>query len=375
MNAMALQPDQRFPAIDLLRGMTVCFMIIVNTGGSGATPFALLQHADWHGFTPTDLVFPTFLFVVGNALAFTRPKMENMSTSRAMRKILKRTALIFLLGYLMYWFPFFHIDQTGGWSLKPITETRTLGVLQRIGLCYGISALMLRFLGRRVVIAAGLLILVGYWLALSLGGDYSLEGNLVRQIDRYLLGDAHLYHGDGIAFDPEGLLSTLPAVVNVLAGYYAAQHIRQHQNSHRVVADLLVAAMALLFVAYLWNQVFPVNKKLWTSSFALLTCGLSMALLAVLIQATELNGYTAGKSFFSIFGRNPLFIYLLSEIIAILMWAIPANGTTLYEYVNLMIYQRYVPGAFGSLLFALSVMSGCWLAGRWLDRRQIYIRV
>lgn len=367
--------NTRYPAIDLLRGMTVCFMIIVNTGGSGAEPYALLQHAEWHGFTPTDLVFPTFLFVVGNALAFTLPKLEGLGSHEATMKILKRTALIFLLGYLMYWFPFFRVDETGEWSFKPIAETRILGVLQRIALCYGISALLLRSWSARRIWITGILILLGYWGLLAWGGDDTIEGNLVRQIDRSLLGDAHLYHGNNIAFDPEGLLSTLPALINVWVGYLAAMHIRKNGNTYKTVSDLLVAAIFLLAAAYLWDRIFPVNKKLWSSSFSLLTSGLSMSILGLLIHLTEINKYKSGARFFGVFGRNPLFIYLLSELIAILMWAVPAGEKSVYEYVNDNVFQAIMPGANGSLLFALTVMFTCWCAGLALDKRRIYIRV
>lgn len=372
---MSNPSSTRYPAIDLLRGMTVCFMIIVNTGGSGAEPYALLQHADWHGFTPTDLVFPTFLFVVGNALAFTLPKMEGLGNREATMKILKRTALIFLFGYLMYWFPFVRVDETGGWSLKPISETRILGVLQRIALCYGISALLLRVWSVRTIWISGIFILVGYWTALAWGGDDTIEGNLVRQIDRALLGDDHLYHGNNIAFDPEGLLSTLPALINVWAGYLSALHIRKHGNTYKTVSDLLLAAILLLAVAYLWDRIFPVNKKLWTSSFSVLTSGLSMAILGILIHFTEIHKYKMGAGFFGVFGRNPLFIYLLSELIAILMWTIPAGEKSVYEYVNDNVFQATMPGANGSLLFALTVMFICWGAGLYLDKKRIYIRV
>jgi predicted acyltransferase len=372
---MSNASNTRYPAIDLLRGMTVCFMIIVNTGGSGAEPYALLQHAEWHGFTPTDLVFPTFLFVVGNALAFTLPKLKGIGNGEAALKILKRTALIFLLGYLMYWFPFVRIDETGSWSLKPIAETRILGVLQRIALCYGISALLLRVWSARTIWITGILILSGYWAMLAWGGDDTIEGNLVRQIDRLLLGDAHLYHGDNIAFDPEGLLSTLPALINVWIGYLAAMHIRKHGNTYKTVSDLLVAAIFLLAVSYLWDRLFPINKKLWTSSFSVLTSGLSMAILGLLIHLTEINKYKMGAGFFGVFGRNPLFIYLLSELIAILMWAIPMGDKSAYEYVNDKVFQTIMPGANGSLLFALTVMFTCWIAGLFLDRKKIYIRV
>ena len=164
---------QRFLALDVLRGMTVCFMIIVNTPGNGATTWAPLHHASWHGFTPTDLVFPTFMFVVGTAMSITMRKMQELTGQQAFLKILKRTAVIFLLGYLMYWFPFVHYNESGDLVANPIANTRIMGVLQRIALGYFFAAVMIRFLSMTkalVFSAAGLFI---YWLILKTMGDPS----------------------------------------------------------------------------------------------------------------------------------------------------------------------------------------------------------
>lgn len=366
----------RYLALDVLRGMTVCFMIIVNSGGTGAEPFAPLQHASWHGFTPTDLVFPTFLFVVGNAMAFSMEKFNTLGNAEVTGKILKRTFIIFLLGYLLYWFPFVRFSANGGWELAPIGKTRILGVLQRIALCYGIAALMIRFLTKKMVWMISILFLIGYWIAMYLGGDYSMAGNLGQQIDKWLLGDNHMYHGEGIAFEPEGVLSTFPSVVNVIIGYYAGMYIREKGNSHETVAGLMIAGAAMVAIAYFWNHVFPINKKLWTSPFVLYTCGLAMMILGTLIQVIEISGNRRHTNFFEVFGKNPLFIYLLSEVIAILLWTIPGkNGKPLYETVNEVFYQKIAPGPWGSLLFAVSLMLVCWLAGKWMDRRRIYVRV
>src|SRR6202000_2729035 len=154
--------SMRFLSLDVFRGMTICFMIIVNTPGSGAAPFSPLEHAKWFGFTPTDLVFPSFLFAVGNAMSFAMKKFESMSTGSVVAKILRRTFLIFLLGYLMYWFPFFHHSPDGGWALNPIANTRIMGVLQRIALCYAFAAFAARYLSVRWLIALCVLLLFGY---------------------------------------------------------------------------------------------------------------------------------------------------------------------------------------------------------------------
>ena len=373
---MQLPTNNRYLALDVLRGMTVCFMIIVNTPGSGATPFSPLEHAAWHGFTPTDLVYPTFLFVVGNAMAFTMGKLEALPAGAAVGRILKRTALIFLLGYLMYWFPFFRQTAQGGWELSPISQTRIMGVLQRIAVCYGLAALMLRFLSTRMVWVLSALFLVGYWIILAWGGDYSMTGNIGSRFDEWVMGADHLYHGEGIPFEPEGLISNFTSTVNVIVGYYAGRYIRSKGNGYETVAMLMLTGAGLLAAAYFWNNLFPINKKLWTSSFVLYTCGLSMMILAALIYILEIAGKRGWSGFFEVFGKNPLAIYLLSEILAISLWAIKApGGRSLYERINDAVFQRLLPGATGSLLFALTVMGICWLAGWVMDRRRIYVRV
>ncbi|GAB3727615.1 acyltransferase family protein [Spirosoma lituiforme] len=374
--------NTRFLSLDVFRGLTICFMIVVNTPGSGATPFAPLLHAHWHGFTPTDLVFPSFLFAVGNAMSFAMKKHSSVGTSAVLTKIGKRTALIFLLGYLMYWFPFFRLSESGTITSFPISETRIWGVLQRIALCYGMASLLVYFLSFRTVILISLTFLVGYWLILLGWGDpadpYSLAGNAGTQLDRFLFGNAHLYHGEGVAFDPEGLLSTLPAIVNVVIGYYAGQFVQHKGKNYESVAKLLLVGSALIVAALCWNMVFPINKKLWSSSFVLLTTGLDLAIMATLIYVIEIRQWNPANwtRFFVIPGKNPLFIYLLSELLVIALYMIPAaSGKNLFSAINDNVYQKLVPGPVGSLLFALSFMMICWGVGWLLDRRRIYVRV
>lgn len=375
---MAITP-QRFTALDVFRGMTICFMIIVNTPGNGDTTFSPLLHAQWHGFTPTDLVFPSFLFAVGNAMSFVMPKWSTLSESNVLWKIFKRTFIIFLLGYLMYWFPFVKRDEAGGFTGFPIDETRVFGVLQRIALCYGIAAFMIHYLKSKTVIILSVLFLIIYWALLFFLGDaanpLSLQGNAVLKIDTWLLGEKHLYHGEGVAFDPEGLLSTLPAIVNVTAGYFAGKYIQQKGNSYEGLSKLLLAGMILIFLAYCWNFTFPVNKKLWTSSFVLLTVGLDSVIIAAIIYLINFKHKTGWTYFFEVMGRNPLFIYLLSELVAILLWFFKTDNTTsLYQWIynNVFIHA----GSYlGSFLFAVTFMLVCWLVGYFLDKRKIYIRV
>ena len=378
---MTATPSSRSLALDIFRGMTVCFMIIVNTPGTEAFSYSPLQHAHWHGLTPTDLVFPSFLFAVGNAMSFAMKKFETMPQSTVLWKILRRTLLIFLLGYLMYWFPFLTHTPDGGWGLLPISHTRIMGVLQRIGLCYGIAALLIYYTSTRTVITVAVLLLVGYWVILLLAGVpgadvYSMTGNAGYRLDMWLIGGNHLYHGEGVAFDPEGLLSTLPAVVNVIAGYFAGVFVARKGKTYEGLAMLLLWGFLLLFLAYVWNFWFPVNKKLWTSSYVCVTVGIDLVLLSALIYILEFRQKARWTSFFGVFGKNPLFIYLLSELLIVVLNILPAGGDeSVFERVNRVFYQALFPGAFGSLLFALTYMMLCWTVGKILDKKKIYIRV
>jgi predicted acyltransferase len=371
----------RFLSLDVFRGMTVCFMIIVNTPGSGATPFAPLLHASWHGFTPTDLVFPSFLFAVGNAMSFSMIKCKELSDGAFLIRILKRTILIFLLGYLMYWFPFFAINN-GHLSITPISDTRIMGVLQRIALCYFFASLMIRFLSVRVVIALSVLFLIGYWIVLLVFGDpadpLSMQGNAGQYLDKFLFAESHLYHGEGIAFEPEGLLSTIPAIVNVIIGYFAGKFIQEKGKNYETISKLLLAGSLLILLALCWNMVFPINKKLWTSSFVLITTGLDLVIIAGLVYIVELRSWNKWNwtKFFTVFGKNPLFIYLLSELLLVAFYRIMiAPGENLHTWINNVFFQVIAPGAIGSLLFALLYMLLCWAIGWWLDKKHVYIKV
>ncbi len=369
---------QRFIALDVFRGLTICLMIIVNTPGNYATTFAPLLHAHWHGFTPTDLVFPSFMFAVGNAMSFVMRKWENLSTSTVVAKILKRTFLIFILGFLMYWFPFFKSDGTGGLIFSPVSETRIFGVLQRIALAYGMASLMLYFLGTRTTVIITALILILYWPVMLYFGDasdpLSLNGNAVLTLDRWMIGDKHLYMGEGVPFDPEGLLSTFPSIGNIIGGFLAGRYIQQKGNTFEGLSKLLMAGFALLVIAFFWNYGFPINKKLWTSSFVLHTVGLDCLILGCVMYYLDFLNKRKGTYFFEVFGRNPLFIYLLSELLVILANIIRIGDVSLFEWVYLNIFSHASP-YIGSFLFAISFMLLCWSIGYVLDKKRIYIRV
>ena len=369
----------RFTALDVFRGITVCFMIIVNSPGNYGTTFSPLLHAQWNGFTPTDLVFPSFLFAVGNSISFASSKWNHLGQKEVVSKIFKRTFIIFLIGYLMYWFPFVKLDDSSNLVPSPFDETRIFGVLQRIALCYCIASVLIYYCKTRTVFIVSIALLLAYWFLLLHFGNsddpYSMQGNLGFIIDKWLLGEKHLYHGEGVAFDPEGLLSTLPAVSNVIGGYLAGKFIQEKGKTRRMLLNLLLVGSCLLVVAYFWNQSFPINKKLWTSSFVTVTVGLDLILLAIIIYITDFLKKAKWSSFFLVFGRNPLFIYILSEVtVTILLFFKVDTKTSTYSWI----FNAFFSGLgnyLGSLLFAISFMLFCWFVGYLLDKKKIYIKV
>jgi len=354
-------------------------MIIVNSPGSWDFAYRPLLHADWHGFTPTDLVFPSFLFAVGNALAFVMHKYEQKPASVFWTKVLKRSAIIFILGYLMYWFPFFREAEGGGIELRPIAETRIFGVLQRIALCYLIVAIIVRYGSRRFVVGFSVFALLAYWVMLYVFGDpgdpYNLHGNAVLKLDLLLLGEQHLYHGEGVAFDPEGLLSTLPACVNVMAGYLAGSFLRTKGSSYEAVAKMLMAGSMPVLFALIWDSTFPINKKIWTSSFALLTTGLDLMIVSMLVYIIDLDKRRGWTHFFVVFGRNPLFIYLLADVVLTTMTLIQVGNKNLQEWLYQGVFGSFAGPFLASFLFAFSYMLLNWAVGWFLDRKRIYIKV
>jgi predicted acyltransferase len=373
----AAQSDvgNRFQALDVMRGLTLALMIVVNLQIGEGRSYPQLLHAQWDGLTLTDLVFPTFMFVVGTSLSFTLEKYELLGDAAVLRKVLTRTALIFLCGYLLYWFPFFRIDATGHPYFAPIAHTRVFGVLQRIALGYGAAALIVHYGGRLGAIGFGLAALLGYWGIMHAFGDYSLAGNAAIKLDKLVLGEAHMYHGEGVAFDPEGILSTLPAIVNVLAGYLAGRFVRDSGSSGRTIARLVLAGAVCVLLALWWNTVFPINKKLWTSSYVLCTVGIDLGVLAILVYLVPQSTHRGWTYFFEVFGRNTLVIYLLSEAAEKLLHMTRIGPHNLLEWVYAVGFASWAGDKAGSLLYAVAYMLCCWGVAYTMDRKRIYVRL
>lgn len=366
---------QRFLSLDFLRGLTIALMVIVNNPGTWGHVYPPLRHADWHGCTPTDLVFSFFLCIVGIAMYFSFSKFNGQLSAVLTKKILRRTALIFLIGFALTAYPFYN---------KDYQLIRIMGVLQRIGLAYGLGAFLCIFFKKQHLLLVSAGILLAYWALMWWGGGadpYSLEHNFANQIDLYIFTAAHVYKGFGIPFDPEGLFSTLPATCNVVGGYLIGGLIAQHKEKpYELVKTLALWGAGTAALGWVWGWFFPINKPLWTSSYVLFTVGLAMMFLAVCIWVLDIKGWQRAAKPFLVFGANPLFAFVLSGLLvktlALFKYA-DAEGTI--QNGNFWLYNQFFfvidQYKFGSLLYALFhglvIWFFCWL----LYRRNIFIKI
>ncbi len=402
---------QRFRSLDIFRGATVALMILVNNPGSWAYLYPPLAHAPWHGCTPTDLVFPFFLFAVGNALALVMPGLQGAAF---WPRVMRRTALIFAIGLFLNAAPFVRWNADGELVQRSWDTLRVMGVLQRIALAFGAAAVVVRLVrSPRGVLAVVAVLLLGYvavCVAFGAPGDpYSPAGWFGTAVDRAVLGDAHLYQGEGRPFDPEGLASTAPAIAQVLLGWWVGQWVvqqgAQQQKPQRGLPTPAAALPRRLLLALcVWGLVLtggglllqqlglPFNKKIWTPSYVLFSTGLAMLLLAVLVLLVEGPGrsrawwLTGWAWLFEVFGRNPLFIFVLSglvpRVLALWRWPVGTNaeGHTVWTSPLPALYQQVFAGIgsdprLGSLLYACALLACYGALAAWLHHRRVYIRV
>lgn len=378
---------QRYYSLDVFRGATVCLMILVNNPGSWGHIYPPLAHAPWHGLTPTDLVFPFFLFAVGNAMSFVMPKLEAGGNAAFWKKVIKRTLLIFLIGLFLNWWPFSRWEDGElvfrGWvdAKNPESGVRILGVLQRIAICYFFASVIVYYLKLRGAFITGLILLLFYWVICFLGNPsdpYSITGWYGNTIDRAILHLPHMYKGEGIPFDPEGILSTLPAITQVIMGYMVGHYIQKKGKNFEMLSNLFVAGVVMLVTGFCWDMVFPINKKIWTSSYVIYTTGLGILTIALMIYLIEFKSYKGWPTrFFDVFGKNALFVFALSAFLPKGLGLIRlGNGVNPWNWMYKKVFVN-IPGdpRIGSLLFALFIITFMWLICWWLDKKKIYVKV
>ena len=378
---------KRLVSLDVLRGLTVMFMIFVNNG-AGEEIFSTLQHSKWNGMTPCDLVFPFFLFIMGISTYLSLRKGGFRWTHQQARKTIKRTLLLFLIGLLINWF-----DMVMDGRPLDFAHLRIMGVMQRIAICYGatvaavltIHHLTHSFRGLWLLVA---LLLTGYSILLLAGGgyDYDSSTNILSRVDHALLGDAHLYHKSPV--DPEGLLSSLSAMTNTMIGFLVASWaLRKEQpelgHPHLVtLSRLLICGAIMAFAGWLLQFGLPLNKRVWSPTYVLLTCGIAASLQGLLVGWLDIyraaqqtaDSNSAGQPWLVRltlwFGMNPLFLYVASEAIGIFFGAVGVkNGA--YDMLHAVIVNGYWASvAYATIFVALHALMG-WV----LWKKHVFIKL
>lgn len=365
---------QRLLSLDVFRGLTVAAMLLVNNPGTWSAVYDPLEHAAWHGWTPTDLVFPFFLFIVGAAMAFSIvPRLERgEAPGRLFGRAARRGAILVGLGLLLQAFPYYNLD---------LSHLRIPGVLQRIGLAFTLAAAVVLFLRPRAQAAVAAALLLGYWAAMTLipvpghgAGDLGKEGNLAAYVDRSLLGTNHLW-ASAKTWDPEGLMSTLPAVATVLLGVFAGRWLRSDRSPAERLVGLFLAGNAALVTGLIWDAAFPINKNLWTSSYVVFTAGMALHTLAVCYWLVDVRGRRRWAMPFAWFGMNAIFAFFLSGVMGRLLYLLKVDGQTIKDVIFTSAFDSWLPAHDASLAFALCFVA-LWTAIVWaMHRRGWYWKV
>jgi len=371
------KPSNRLISLDVFRGITIAGMVMVNNPGSWAHIYWPLDHAEWNGWTPTDLIFPFFLFIVGVAipLAFGK-RIERGDSHRSLFiKIAYRSAIIFLLGEFLAGFPYFQLS-----------TIRIPGVLQRIAVCYFFASIIYLTTRPRTLVIIAVALLVVYWLLMThvaapgyYAGDLSKEGSLASYIDRSIFGP-HIWKA-GKVYDPEGLLSTMGALATTLFGVLTGNLMRSKDRTPiEKVAHMFIAGVCCVIVGWIWNAWFPINKSLWTSSYVFFTGGLALQFLALCYWLIDIKGYRAPAKPFVIFGVNAIVLFVGTGVMARLMGLIKVprpdgSRPSLQGYIYNNAYASWLSPNKASLAFAISFIL-LWLFLMWLlYRKRIFLKI
>lgn len=374
---MAQTSNHRLLALDVIRGITIAGMIMVNNPGSWQYIYSPLQHSQWNGLTPTDLVYPFFMFIMGVAIHFSMQKFNRID-KRVTFKIIRRTVALFAVGIALECFSNL-CNGIFSWE-----NLRILGVMQRLALAYCGGAFLTILLPKKYYLGtAGILLLIYIILLQYFNGYVHSADNLISVIDIKLLGVNHLTQevakGGNFPFEPEGLLSTIPCWAHVLLGTYVGYLITSTSDNKEKIRKIVLFGIITLFMGFLLQYLDPINKKLWTTSYTLVTCGAASLFLVLLIEVIDIREQKKWTRFFEAFGVNPLFMYCLAWIVSVLfnLSFIPYEGQTLS--VKALVYQQVLQPVLdekaSSLLYALLYIGLIWIPGYLLYRRRIYIKL
>lgn len=360
---MTDKKPKRLLSLDVMRGMTIVGMIVVNNAG-GPMSYDYLQHSAWNGLTPCDLVFPFFLFIMGVTTYLSLSKNSFTPTPAVMRKILWRAGMIILIGWALHWIEL--ICKGNPWAFG---QLRLTGVLPRIGLCFGIVSVMAVTMSRKAMALSGVALLVVYTLLVCFFNGYEADAtNFNAIIDRMLVGENHLYHKSPI--DPEGLAGTIAAVAHTIIGFCCGAIIKSDKPLGERVAALFTAGFILMAIGFLLTEWMPLNKRIWSPTFVLVTTGLAAGLLATLIFIIDMKGQQKWSRFFEAFGVNPLFLYVVSELMAILISNFGAKPAIYSGFLSI-----FPDPYMASAAYAISFMLLTGAMAYPLYRRRIYIKL
>ena len=385
---MIPKPNNRLLSLDVLRGITIAGMIMVNNPASWDYVYAPLRHADWHGLTPTDLVFPFFMFIMGISTFISLRKFNFEFSKSTLIKILKRTFVIFLIGLGLSWFSLsfrtYHNLSANDYSIwerifasvTNFENLRTLGVMQRLALTYGISSLIAIFVKHKYIPHIISITLLAYFLLLFFSNGFEAgNDNILSIVDQKVLGLNHMYVEHGL--DPEGILSTIPAICHVLIGFMCGKVLIKTKDNKERMLQLFIIGTILTFAGFIFEYACPVNKKIWSPSFVFVTCGLCSSLLAFLIWIIDVQGHKKWSRFFECFGVNPLFIYVVASMLGSMMRGIyiGEQDVSIKDYLFSNFLHPYLGGNFGSLIYALLFVTVNWVIGNILYKKNIYIKI
>jgi predicted acyltransferase len=371
-----LDRPERLRSLDVFRGITIAGMLLVNNPGSWSDIYAPLEHAEWNGWTPTDTIFPFFLFIVGVAMnfSFEAQLARGQSRRRVFARAARRAAILFLLGLLLAAFPYYHVDPA---------HLRIPGVLQRIAACFlGASAVYL-FVPKRAQPWLGAALLLGYWAVMTrvpvpghgAGDLLTRDGSLAAYLDRTIIGAGHLW-AQAKTWDPEGILSTVPATVTVLLGIFAGRWLRADRPPAERATVLFFAGNALMAAGLAWNAVFPINKNLWTSSYVLFMGGMAMVGLAMCYWQVDVKSVTWWTRPFTVFGMNAIAAFFLSGVFARLLILVKApGGATVKGWIYDGAFASWLTPVNASLAFAIAFVLLWWGIMEVFYRRKIFIKV
>lgn len=384
---------QRLLSLDILRGMTIAGMLLVNNPGSWGAIYAPLRHAEWNGLTPTDLVFPFFMFIMGVSTYFSMRKYDFRLSWKSGAKILRRSVLLFLIGMAVAWLGLFLRGITSGASLADaifnFNHIRILGVIPRLAICYGIGTVLALALPRKSLPWTVGAMLVAYGIILLSGNGFEFsDRNVLYIVDNAVLGANHLYSdtvgGVSLHLDPEGLLSTLPSIAHMLIGFLCGSLIMSTKDNNLRINKLFIVGTILTLSGFLLDYGLPINKKVWSPTFVLTTCGLASSFLALLIWIIDIRGYRKWCRFFEAFGINPLFMYVTGTVVSLLISFIKVPCTAMesgmisikgWIYKILLIPSCDGDNTLASLIFALLFVIFIWCIGYILYRKKIYIKI